>query len=84
MFLRPDEDIKAEIVNDGTEAPVKAVPEVCTVFCATANPVDVLVAATERGRGIVGVIDGSLPLGIERSADVAARHRLLRTIGYKL
>ncbi len=64
--------------------PVKAVPEVCTVFCATANPVDVLVAVTERGRGIVGVIDGSPPLGIERPADVAARHRLLRTIGYKL
>jgi len=64
--------------------PVKAVPEVCTVFCATANPVDVLVAVTERGRGIVGVIDGSPPLGIERSVDVATRHRLLRTIGYKL
>jgi adenosine/AMP kinase len=64
--------------------PVKAVPEVCTVFCATTNPVDVLVAVTERGRGIVGVIDGSPPLGIERSADDAARHRLLRTIGYKL
>jgi hypothetical protein len=64
--------------------PVKAVPEVCTVFCATANPVDVLVAVTERGRGVVGVIDGSPPLGIERSADVAARHRLLRAIGYKL
>jgi len=63
---------------------VKAVPEVCTVFCATANPVDVLVAVTERGRGIVGVIDGSPPLSIERSADAAARHRLLRTIGYKL
>ena len=64
--------------------PVKIVPEVCTVFCATANPVDVLVAVTERGRGIVGVIDGSPPLGIARSADVAARHRLLRDIGYKL
>jgi uncharacterized protein len=64
--------------------PVKAVPEVCAVFCATANPVDVLVAVTERGRGIVGVIDGSPPLRIERSADVAARHRLLRAIGYKL
>ncbi|HTQ94678.1 MAG TPA: adenosine-specific kinase [Streptosporangiaceae bacterium] len=64
--------------------PVKAVPEVCAIFCATANPVDVLVAVTERGRGIVGVIDGSPPLGIERSADVTARHRLLRAIGYKL
>ena len=62
--------------------PVKAVPEVCTIFCATANPVDVLVAATHRGRGIIGVIDGSPPTGIEQDADVrrpaqpAARHRL--------
>jgi adenosine/AMP kinase len=63
---------------------VKAVPEVCTVFCATANPVDVLVAATERGRGIIGVIDGSPPVGIEAEADVTARHGLLRAIGYKL
>jgi len=64
--------------------PVKAVPEVCAIFCATANPVDVLVAVTEHGRGIVGVIDGSPPVGIERDADVADRHRLLRAIGYKL
>jgi adenosine/AMP kinase len=63
---------------------VKAVPEVCTVFCATANPVDVLVAATDRGRGIVGVVDGSPPLGVETDADVAERHRLLRDLGYKL
>jgi adenosine/AMP kinase len=63
---------------------VKAVPEVCTIFCATANQVDVLVAVTERGRGIVGVIDGSPPVGIEQEADVAARHGLLRAIGYKL
>lgn len=63
---------------------VKAVPEVCTVFCATANPVDVLVAATDRGRGIVGVVDGSPPLGVETDADVARRHRLLRDLGYKL
>ena len=64
--------------------PVKAVPEVCAIFCATANPVDVLVAVTEHGRGSVGVIDGSPPVGIERDADVADRHRLLRAIGYKL
>jgi uncharacterized protein len=64
--------------------PVKAVPEVCTVFCATANPVGVLVAVTERGRGIAGVIDGSTPVGVETEADVARRHRLLREIGYKL
>ena len=64
--------------------PVRAVPEVCTIFCATANPVDVLVAVTPRGRGVVGVIDGEAPLGVETEEDVAARHRLLRAIGYKL
>ena len=64
--------------------PVKAVPEVCTIFCATANPVDVLVAVTSRGRGIIGVIDGSPPAGIEQDTDVAERRSLLRTLGYKL
>lgn len=64
--------------------PLKAVPEVCTIFCATANPVDVLVVVTERGRGIVGVIDGSPPVGIESETDVAERRSLLRAIGYKL
>jgi len=64
--------------------PVKAVAEVCTVFCATANPVDVLVAVTSRGRGVVGVIDGEPPLGVETEADVADRRALLRAIGYKL
>jgi uncharacterized protein len=64
--------------------PVKAVPEVCTIYCATANPVDVLVAVTSRGRGIVGVIDGEPPLGVESEQDVAARRELLRAIGYKL
>lgn len=64
--------------------PVKAVAEVCTVFCATANPVDVLVAVTPRGRGVVGVIDGEPPLGVETEGDVAERRALLRAIGYKL
>jgi uncharacterized protein len=63
---------------------VKAVPEVCGVYCATANDVDVLVAVTDRGRGVVGVIDGSPPAGIETQSDEADRHRLLRAIGYKL
>lgn len=64
--------------------PVKAVPEVCTIFCATANPVDILVAVTARGRGIVGVVDGQPPIGVETHADVSDRRALLRAIGYKL
>ncbi len=64
--------------------PVKAVPEVCAIFCATANPVDVIVATTGRGRAIVGVVDGAPPVGVEDDADVAARRGLLRTLGYKL
>jgi uncharacterized protein len=64
--------------------PVKAVPEVCTIFCATANAVEVLVAVTGQGRGVIGVIDGLPPVGVENDADVADRHRLLREIGYKL
>jgi adenosine/AMP kinase len=64
--------------------PVRSVPEVCTIFCATANPVDVLVAETERGRGIIGVVDGSSPKGVETEADVADRRALLRRFGYKL
>ena len=63
---------------------VKAVPEVCVVFCATANSVEVLVAETEFGRGIVGVIDGLPPAEIENAADVADRKNLLRSMGYKL
>jgi adenosine/AMP kinase len=63
---------------------VKAVPEVCGIYCATANEVDVLIAVTEHGRGIAGVIDGSAPVGIETEADAAERHQLLRDIGYKL
>jgi adenosine/AMP kinase len=64
--------------------PLKAVPEVCTVFCATANPVEVLVAVTPLGRGIVGVVDGEPPLGVETDDDVSERRALLRAIGYKL
>jgi hypothetical protein len=63
---------------------IKHVPEVCHVFCATANPVSVVVAVTETGRGILGVIDGSSPLGVESDEDVAGRKSLMRAIGYKL
>jgi adenosine/AMP kinase len=62
---------------------IKMVPEVCRVFCATANPVLVLVASAGLGRGIVGVIDGATPLGVESDADVEARKALLRKLGYK-
>ena len=63
---------------------IKQVPEVCTVFCATANPVEVLVAQTDLGRGVIGVIDGMPPAGIETASDEADRKHLLRAIGYKL
>ena len=63
---------------------VKAVPEVCQIFCATANAVDVLLGETEQGRGILGVVDGSSPLGIEADEDIAWRKGFLRMIGYKL
>ncbi len=62
---------------------IKDVPEVCGIFCATANPVEVVVARSEQGRGVLGVIDGSSPKGVEGPADVAARQQLLRKIGYK-
>jgi adenosine/AMP kinase len=63
---------------------VKNVPEVCRIFCATANPVRVVVAEDEAGRGILGVIDGSAPLGVETEKDVADRKAMLRKFGYKL
>ncbi|NLX35768.1 MAG: hypothetical protein GXY68_03655 [Chloroflexi bacterium] len=63
---------------------VKATPEVCRVFCATANTVQVIVAQTEQGRGILGVVDGATPLGVEDDEGVAWRKGFLRTIGYKL
>ncbi len=62
---------------------VKAVPEVCRIFCATANPTQVLIAETDQGRGIVGVVDGLPPLGVEAEDDVRWRKDLLRAIGYK-
>src|ERR1700730_11405324 len=58
-------------------------PEVCTIFCATANPVEVIVAQTEQGRGVLGVIDGSSPKGVEGEADAGHRRDFLREIGYK-
>jgi len=57
--------------------------EVCNIYCATANPVEVIVAETEQGRGVLGVIDGSTPQGLENAQDIAARKDLLRKIGYK-
>ena len=63
---------------------VKAVPEVCRIFCATANHTEVLVAGTDSGRGIIGVIDGASPVGMEGEEDIAWRKNFLRTIGYKM
>ncbi|MED5815900.1 adenosine-specific kinase [Mycolicibacterium sp. 050232] len=77
IFLR--DGFPVNILN-----PVKGVPEVCSIYCATANPVDVLVAVTPLGRGIAGVVDGRPPLGVESDDDVTARRDLLRAIGYKL
>lgn len=63
---------------------IKAVPEVCRIYCATANPTQVIVAESDQGRGILGVIDGFAPKGVEGPEDIAWRKDLLRTIGYKL
>ncbi len=62
---------------------IKQVPEVCRVFCATSNPVQVVIAETEQGRGILGVIDGFAVQGVESEADIQARKALLRQFGYK-
>ena len=62
---------------------IRNVPEVRTIFCATANPLEIVVAQSEQGRGVLGVIDGSSPKGIEAPSDVSWRHDLLRKIGYK-
>lgn len=63
---------------------IKDVPEVCTIFCATANPVQALVAETDKGRAFLGVIDGYAPKGIEGEEDKKARRKFLRKIGYKM
>ena len=63
---------------------IKAVPEVCAIYCATANPLQVIVADSGEGRGILGVIDGVKSKGAENDSDIAARKQLLRQIGYKL
>jgi adenosine/AMP kinase len=76
VFLR--EGFPINVLNQ-----IKQVPEVCRVFCATANPVHVLIAETEHGRGVIGVVDGSPPLGVETDEDIAARKGFLRTLGYK-
>jgi adenosine/AMP kinase len=77
VFLR--EGFPVNVLN-----PLKQVPEVCRIYCATANPVEVVVAETAQGRGILGVVDGGVPLGVETEADVAERIALLRALGYKL
>jgi adenosine/AMP kinase len=63
---------------------VKMCPEVCRIYCATANPLEVVITETEQGRGIMGVIDGSSPKGVEQDSDKAARKTLLRNFGYKV
>lgn len=63
---------------------LKAVPEVCHIYCATANPTQVVVAETQQGRGVLGVVDGFSPKGVEGDDDIAWRKGFLRTIGYKL
>jgi uncharacterized protein len=77
VFLR--EGYPVNVLNQ-----VKQVPEVCRIYCATANPVEVVVAETTQGRAILGVVDGASPLGVEAEQDVTVRHDLLRAIGYKL
>lgn len=62
---------------------IREVPEVCRIFCATANPVDVIVAETEQGRGVLGVVDGQTPLGVEGPAEITERKAFLRKIGLK-
>jgi adenosine/AMP kinase len=63
---------------------IKYVPEVCRIFCATANPTEVLLAQTDQGRGILGVVDGFSPKGVEDEAEIEWRKELLRKFGYKL
>jgi adenosine/AMP kinase len=63
---------------------VKMCSEVCRIYCATANPLEVVIAETDQGRGVMGVIDGSSPKGVEQESDKAARKTLLRNFGYKV
>lgn len=63
---------------------LKNIPEVCNIYCASANPVEVVIAQTQSGRGILGVIDGAKPKGIESPEDITWRKEFLRKIGYKL
>lgn len=63
---------------------LKEVPEICEIHCATANPVEVIVAQTDQGRGVMGLVDGYSPLGEEKEADIKERKEFLRKIGYKL
>ena len=77
VFLR--EGFPVNVLNA-----IKAIPEVCGIFCATANPVEVLIAQTDTGRGVIGVVDGGPPLGVEGDAEEADRKALLRRFGYKL
>ena len=76
VFLR--EGFPVNVLNA-----LKQVPEVCRIYCATANPVEVVVAETTQGRAILGVVDGSSPIGVESEDDVTARKELLRQLGYK-
>ncbi len=62
---------------------IRQVPEVCSIFCATANPLEIVVARSDQGRGIMGVIDGSSPKGVETEQDASTRREFLRKIGYK-
>ena len=78
FFVFMDNGFPVNILNT-----LKAVPEVCRIFCATANPVQVLRARSDQGAGIAGVIDGSSPLGVEGEADKSARKSMLRKFGYK-
>ena len=64
-------------------AAIKAAPEVCDIFCATANDAEIVVVESEKGRGIVGVVDGQTPLGVEKDEDIKKRRDFLRKIGYK-
>ena len=63
---------------------IKAIPEVCTIYCASANPIEIIIVETDNGRGILGVVDGLKPKGIESNEDIAWRKEFLRKIGYKL